>query len=867
MTIFSTWFQSGPIPADAMTGHYSVGLVVLSYVIAVFASFVALNFVGRIRAEKTSRNSLYWVAGGAFTMGAGIWSMHFIGMLAFIMPMPMTYDFGWTSVSLLTAMLASGSALLMLRKNNYTLTHLALSGIFIGLGIATMHYMGMQGMKTQVTIHYLPGLFFLSIIIAIGAAEAALWLALQSNKGSLKRQFNLKIVSALVMGAAICAMHYTGMEAAVFTPKLSAPNYEEINPDYLAFFVAGVTLLIIGMALLASSYYKKMVNAVQNEKEFLNAMLDNLEDGIIACDAEGKITVVNQALQKHMHLKKENKHINQLFDYFQLYTMNDTLVSAQDSPLQLALQGERIHGHELIMRFKNEVSRDVVVDGQQIVNSDKKTLGAVTVFHDVTELKKTEKFKKEFVSIVSHELRTPLTSIRGSIGLLVSGMMGEFPEKAGKLLKIANSNCERLLLLINDILDVEKIEAGKMDFQLKPINLAELVMDSIDANKMYADKFGLSIQLIKPPSSVTVKGDPDRLMQVMDNLISNACKFSPPNEQVTLGIKKMQGMVRVTVSDKGAGIPEEFQPMVFSKFSQADSSSTRGKGGTGLGLSISKMIIEKLGGTLHFNSKVNAGTTFYFDLPLYTEKSEPAKTSLKQPKKERRILFCDDDQDLSDYFKVLLESAGFTVDIATTVKEAKKLVAVNQYDALLLDLILPDQDGISFIRELRADEKTSGLQIIVLSVMADTGRAILNGEAFAVVDWLDKPIDFNKLLLSINKIKTKNIPRILHIEDNVDTQHIVGTLLEKYAEVESASSLEKAKSMLEHGAYDLIILDLLLPDGNGIEILPFLAKYKLPVLVFSNTELNKEYSQYVSHALLKSSSSNEMLLQSIMALL
>lgn len=289
MTMGFSWFQLLPIPNNAMSGTYSIKLVVLSYVIAVLASYVALDLVGRLRAEKNPKAKLYWLFGGAFAMGAGIWSMHFIGMLAFIMPMPMVYSLSWTSLSLLVAILASGLALYILRDPGRQVIDLMMGGILIGLGIATMHYMGMEGMTNYVSIHYLPGLFSMSIGIAIFAAEAALWLALRSNQGSIRKQFNLKIISALVMGVAICGMHYTGMAAAVFTPLANAKmSGETIRPDLLAFFVAGMTGLIISLALTVSNYYKHMNNAVQNEKEFLNAMLDNLEDGIIACDSEGK---------------------------------------------------------------------------------------------------------------------------------------------------------------------------------------------------------------------------------------------------------------------------------------------------------------------------------------------------------------------------------------------------------------------------------------------------------------------------------------------------------------------------------------------------------------------------------------------------
>ncbi len=875
MSSFSEWFQSVPIPVDALIGRYDLKLVALSYVIAVIASYVALNLVGRLRSERSSHIRLYWLAGGAFAMGSGIWAMHFVGMLAFIMPMPMEYDVSWTAASLIVAVLASALALFILQKKDYSMLHLALGGLIVGLAISTMHYMGMEGMKFHVNIHYLPGLFFLSIAIGIAAAETAIWLALQSNYGSRKKQFNLKIISSFLMGLAICGMHYTGMAAAVFTPNLShvmAAENSTIEPRYLAYFITGISLFIFIIALTASGYYKKMILAIENEKEFLNAMLDNLEDGIIACNAAGRITVLNHTIQKYINSNKINKDINNISNYFSLFTLNNNPISPDEFPLKRALRGELVRGVELIMHTKNDGVRHVVIDGQKIINSEKSNLGAVIVIHDVTNLKQTERLKDEFVSTVSHELRTPLTSIRGSLGLLVSGIMGVFPEKAKKLLDIANNNCERLLLLINDILDIEKIEAGKMDFELKVIELNQIVKESIDVNKMYAEKFNVTIELTPNNNEeYLVSVDSSRLMQVLANLLSNACKFSYENEKVSVTVQQVGSSVRVSISNRGVGISPEFKSRIFQKFSQGDSSTTRGKGGTGLGLNISKTIIEKLGGVLHFESELNDLTTFYFDLPLVQqplishEENKPLTTEMS-----KRLLICEDDSDQANYLKLLLESADFIVDVAITAAEVRKLLEHHEYHALLLDLILPDQDGISFIRELRANQKTMYLPIIVLSVIAQAGKELSNGDAVSIVDWLDKPIDFNKLLTAINKIQkhdSQDLPHILHVEDNKDTQEIVEALLEKYAKVTTANNLKEAKEMLKKDKYNLVILDLLLPDGNGLEILPMISKYHAPVLVFSDTNLNQDYSKFVSQALLKSNSSNEILLDTIKKLL
>lgn len=255
--MLENFFQLGPIPPDTMSGTYDFKLVALSYLVAVFASYIALDLTGRLRdLNNTSLSRTMWLCCGAIAMGIGIWSMHFIGMLAFTMPsMSMSYDPFWTGLSMIVAILASGFALFLLKANTINWVHLALGGIILGLAIATMHYTGMQAMKINVDIHYIPSLFIASIIIAILASEAALWLALKSNQVIISLRFRLKFMSAFIMGAAICGMHYTGMAAAVFThTQQMTVNAASLNPEVLSISIAIATFLILGIAVLVSTY-------------------------------------------------------------------------------------------------------------------------------------------------------------------------------------------------------------------------------------------------------------------------------------------------------------------------------------------------------------------------------------------------------------------------------------------------------------------------------------------------------------------------------------------------------------------------------------------------------------------------------------
>lgn len=248
------FFQIGPAPFNQMTGIYDIRLVILSYLVASSASYIALDTTSRLRdLSNTQLNIALWLCGGAFAMGAGIWSMHFIGMLAFRMDMPMSYDPYWTGLSMLVAIGASGFALFLLKTKIITLWHIVLGGIILGFAIAAMHYTGMAAM-TNVKIHYIPGIFALSILIAVAASEAAIFLSLKSTEVLPSIRTRLKFVSALVMGAAIAGMHYTGMAAAIFTPSHMTQVGIYLDPEIMAISIATVTFVILGIAFILSAY-------------------------------------------------------------------------------------------------------------------------------------------------------------------------------------------------------------------------------------------------------------------------------------------------------------------------------------------------------------------------------------------------------------------------------------------------------------------------------------------------------------------------------------------------------------------------------------------------------------------------------------
>ena len=373
---------------------------------------------------------------------------------------------------------------------------------------------------------------------------------------------------------------------------------------------AAIHAVFVAGASIASLVNWRLNEAARAHTELV---LNSVGEGIIGVDPQGTISFVNPAATRMLGWSMEECSGKSLPAILQ--HVDDTCGTQAPSPLAIPLQdGTEQQVTDAVFCRKDGTQFPVEYVRTPIREYDR-CLGAVITFKDITERKKIDRMKNEFISTVSHELRTPLTSIRGSLGLVAGGVAGAIPPQAKTMIDIAHKNSERLVRLINDILDIEKIESGKMVFDLKPQELMPLVEQAIEANHAYAEQFGVTIVLRHAKPGAMVNVDADRLTQVLTNLLSNAAKFSPRNAPVEVAVSRRDGALRVAVTDHGPGIPAEFHDRIFQKFAQADSSDTRQKGGTGLGLSISKAIVERLGGQIGFTTALGGGTTFYVDLP------------------------------------------------------------------------------------------------------------------------------------------------------------------------------------------------------------------------------------------------------------
>lgn len=346
--------------------------------------------------------------------------------------------------------------------------------------------------------------------------------------------------------------------------------------------------------------------ALQESEEKYRLIFDSAPLGVVHYDNAGYITNFNEQFTYIIGEDKDS------FDHFSL--LNDT----QDMNLRQAIlktfRGKHGQFEGKARSLCGDKDNDIRLYCRGIKNDEDEIIGGVAIMEDITEEKKVERLKSEFVSTVSHELRTPLTAIRGAVGLLNEGVAGKLSKEARKLTEISEVNTNRLLMLIDDILDISKIELGELSFDFRLLDVRWFLEEVVRVMETYAKQHNVKLVLKRYCSDVFVNADHDRLMQVMYNLISNAVKFSPTNAKVTISLACPDVGVRISVSDSGPGIPEEFQEIVFDRFTQHDSSDSRRTGGTGLGLNIAKALVEKHNGKLGFKTGAE-GTTFYFILP------------------------------------------------------------------------------------------------------------------------------------------------------------------------------------------------------------------------------------------------------------
>ena len=673
------------------------------------------------------------------------------------------------------------------------------------------------------------------------------------------------------MGAKFVVSDQTGVHDPPGAPALMAAS---TSIDVEGSRADGAVLQVRGQPMADGNYIvtytdvtalKLSETAHRDQAARLSAILDGVLDAIVTINESGSIESWSRSAERlfgYTAAEVLRRNVRLL--------MPEPHSSAHDGYIRRYLQTDerRIVGQRREVEALHKDGRRIPVDlgiSEMLIGSRRLFVG---VIRDLSSREEIEQLKTGFVSTVSHELRTPLTSISGSLGLLAGGIAGALPAKAARLIDIAKLNCERLVRLINDILDLERAESGRLELRLAAQRLKPIVRQAIEANRAYAQTFGASIELAADSDDASVLVDRDRLIQVLTNILSNAAKFSPRGSAVEVGIRTEFDSARVSVRDRGSGIAPEFRSRIFQRFAQADSSDSRAKGGTGLGLSIAKTIMQRLGGTIGFDSVPGEGTTFYITLPARLETSTPVRAGVDVIGSPT-VLLCEDDPDLARAVADVLESAGMRVSAVPSVRQAKIAVAQARYDVALVDLHLADADGLELVSDLRTHDATRALPVIVMTakerISADSDRL----STLQLADWLQKPIDPSRLLDAIRNVLLELRDRrahILHVEDDESLTQLVEELLSDEAEVVRAHSLAQARAHVEARRFDLVILDAALGDGSGLDLLPVLHEAGAdapPVILYSATEPSRELAGRVQAALVKSRDSVEHLLATV----
>jgi PAS domain S-box-containing protein len=763
------FFVGGEDLGPLVEGTWQPGLVLLSVAVPIFLSLMALQ-TSHIARHTRSRFYRHVAIGtGAIALGGGIWTMHFIGMMAFHLPAPMYYRTDVTLLSLLPGLAASWTALWMLARPEPVGWPLVIGGVVVGAGIGAMHYAGMAAMVSTLEMRYDPLLFGLSIVVAVALAMLALWIRFGLRRTPLPRRMRF-LISGTVMGVAIAGMHYTGMAAARFYGDLSIVDAEHGIRLGTTWASLGLASLSLTVAVLVTSLNglirtRELYREVGESQSRLQAILDTAVDAIITIDGHGIVQEFSHSAERlfgYQAGEVVGRNIKML--------MPEPYHSEHDGYLRRYRATGVPHiigmGREVVGRRKDGSLMPVrlAVGRVSLPNQEMLFVGMLTDISDKQALEASLReaaeraeqaaaAKGHFLANMSHEIRTPMNSIIGFTDLLLQTDLS--PAQRSHLNTIRQSS-RSLLRLLNDILDTSKMDSGRLELESRDFSLRSLAMQIESSLRLGAQARGLRLATHYPADMPEYfKGDTLRLLQVLTNLVGNAIKFTETGG-VDVLFSLEGGVVHVQVRDTGIGMSPAQVQSIFDPFTQADASISRRFGGTGLGTTIARQLVEAMKGRIEVESEPGRGSTFHVWLPLAPGRApdEPQSQGDAPRLPPLRVLIADDVEQNLELLTLVLRAGGHQVESARDGEQAVEAFLAGRFDVVLMDVHMPVIDGLQATRLIRQHERTRGLAatpVIALtaSVMANDRREARQAgmSGFAV-----KPLDIPRLYEEIARV-------------------------------------------------------------------------------------------------------------------
>lgn len=754
-----------------MHGTHETPLVALSILIAICASYTALSLAGRVAvARGTAR--VAWLLGGCIAMGSGIWSMHFVAMLAFHLPFPISYDVPLVTLSHFAAVAASAFALFVASRPKVGTIRLCAAGFCLGLAIVAMHYTGMAAVRVQARLSYDPLLVAASVAIAVGASTVALWLFLWLRNDNTRRGQTFRAIAAVVMGLAIAGMHYTAMAAASFT---EVGTYEPVQSSYLlgtpglAVPVVLGAFVILALTLLGSitDHWVRAklaaAEALRESEERYRSVLGEIDEVIFRTDAVGRLTFLNPAWTQITGYTPEESLGTPLLDA--VHDDDRELTARQSQSLR---SGEVDFCRDEVRYLTSDGSwRWVEVHARATRNLAGEIAGTAGVIRDITERRRSEdalrtareaaeaasRAKSEFLSRMSHELRTPLNAILG-FGQLMELDASTEPqrENANHIMKAGR----HLLHLINEVLDITGIESGRLQLSAEPVSVSEAVTEVFDLVGPLASVDGITLKLDDSSRTRFVHADRQRLKQVLLNIVANAVKYNRQGGQVIVSCEDWnEDRLRIMVADTGSGIAPEHMARLFTPFDRLGAEQT-GIEGTGLGLALSKRLAEAMNGEIGIRAQVDSGSTFWVDLPRSTcplSRLEDPTIGVSVlgrqkafPERRYTILYVEDNlSNLTLVQRIMALRKDIDLIPAMQGGLALELARSHRPHLVLLDLHLPDIRGEEVLRQLRSAPDCRDIPVVILSADATPGQVdrLMAAGAHA---FITKPLEVKRFI-------------------------------------------------------------------------------------------------------------------------